>query len=205
MSVPSSYRLSFTTGGLLSAESTTVAEIYLQHQQWKQTREQVLADNVLQSRTRAAAVRVSKEVVGRLETLTLEELRLVARGSLRERGYLLWMAVCRRYALVREFATEVLREHYLTLRLMVVPADFDAFFNFKAQWHEEMDRLADSTRHKLRQNLFRMLREAELLSAENLIQPAMLTPRLAELLAMQGEQAFQIFPLGDKDIQGSMQ
>jgi hypothetical protein len=45
-----------------------------------------------------------------------------------------------------------------------------------------------------------MLREADLISAQHVIQPAMLTPRLASLLAKQGREAFLIYPLSDTDI-----
>ena len=89
---------------------------------------------------------------------------------------LLWVAVCRRYPFIREFATEVLREHFLVLRRRLVFADFDHFLNAKALWHAELDDIAKSTQLKLRQNLFRMLREADLLSDQYEIHPAQLSP-----------------------------
>ena len=58
--------------------------------------------------------------------------------------------------------------------------DYDAFFNRKADWHEELDQLTDSTRDKLKQVLFRMLREAELVSDEGAILPAILSQRLVD-------------------------
>jgi malonyl CoA-acyl carrier protein transacylase len=196
----SRYRLSFTTGGLFSQESAMVAEIFLRKQDWLLTREQVRAENLLQVRTATAALRISKEVVARLELLTNPELECVVDGSIRERGYLLWSATCRRYAFIREFAIEVLREYFVTLRQELHLKDFDAFFNGKALWNEELDSIAPSTQSKLRQSLFRMLREADLISTQNIIQPAMLTPRIAGLLAMHGRDAFLIYPLADADI-----
>lgn len=196
----SQYRLSFTTGGLFSQESAMVAELYLRTLDWGLTRAQVRTENLLQVRTTAAALRISKEVVARLETLSGPELQCVVDGTVRERGYLLWSAACRRYEFIHEFAVEVLREYYITLRQSLSFKDFDAFFNGKAMWHEELDSTALSTQNKLRQNLFRMMREADLISPDNLIQPAMLTPRIAALLSAQGHEAFLIFPLADIDI-----
>lgn len=195
------YRLSFTTGGLFLQEATIVAERYLALRDWKITREQVRSENLLQVRTSAAATRISKEVIARLECLSQEELECLLDGSLRERGYLLWSAVGRRYAIIRDFAVEVLRDHYLSLRHQLTLNDYDAFFNGKAVWHAELDDLAMSTQRKLRQNLFRMLREADFLSDQNLIQPAMLTPRLAQLLAGHGHASLLVFPATDIDIQ----
>lgn len=177
-----------------------VAEIYLRTRDWQQTRDQVRSENLLQVRTSAAALRISKEIVARLEHLSIAELDCVVDGSIRERGYLLWTAACRRYDFIREFALEVLREYFITLRQVISLKDFDAFFNSKAMWHEELDGTAPSTQSKLRQNLFRMMRDADLISPENLIQPAMMTPRIAALISQRGRDAFLIFPLTDADI-----
>lgn len=182
-----------------------VAELFLRKQDWQLTREQVRTENLLQVRTAAAALRISKEVVSRLELLTPPELECIVDGSIRERGYLLWSAVCRRYDFIREFAVEVVREYFVTLRQELRLKDFDAFFNGKAMWHEALDNTASSTQNKLRQNLFRMLREADLISAHNIIQPVMLTPRVAGLLAAHGRDAFLIYPLADADINRWMQ
>lgn len=196
----SRYRLSFTTGGLFSRESAMVAEIYLRNLDWGLTRDKVRAENLLQVRTAAAALRISKEIVARLEHLSGSELQCVVDGTVRERGYLLWTAACGRYEFIREFAVEVLREYFVTLRQALNLKDFDSFFNSKAMWHDELDSTAPSTQNKLRQNLFRMMREADLISPETLIQPAMLTPRIAAFLSARGREAFLIFPLADADI-----
>jgi hypothetical protein len=86
------YRLSFTTGGLFLQEAPLVVERYLALRDWKQTREQVRGENLLQVRTSAAATRISKELIARLELLDPEELEFLVDGSLREQGYLLWAA-----------------------------------------------------------------------------------------------------------------
>ncbi len=195
------YRLSFTTGGLFLQEAPLVAERYLALRDWSRTRDQVRNDNLLQVRTAAAALRISKELVSRLELLELPELEELLHGSMRDRGYLLWVAACRRYAIIRDFAIEVLREHYLLLRRQISLGDYDAFYNSKALWHTELDEIATSTQHKLRQNLFRMLRDADLISDQQHIQAAMLSPRLAQLLARGGQDELLVFPATDNDMQ----
>jgi len=84
------YRLSFATGGLFLQESAMVAELFLRKRDWPLTRDQVRTDNLLQVRTASAALRISKELVARLELLTIPELECIVDGSIRERGYLLW-------------------------------------------------------------------------------------------------------------------
>lgn len=195
------YRLSFTTGGLFLREAPLVAERYLSLGDWSTTRQQVRSENLLQVRTASAATRLSQELIPRLQLLDTEELNALLVGASRDRGYLLWAASCRRYTFIRDFAVELLREFHLVLRGQLVVSDYDAFYNAKALWHPELDGLAASTQCKLRQNLFRMLREADLLSDRHRIQAASLTPLLAKLLARQGREALLIFPATDSEIQ----
>jgi hypothetical protein len=199
------YRLSFTTGGLFLQEAPQVVERYLALRDWKQTREQVRGENLLQVRTATAATRISKELIARLELLDQEELEFLVEGSLREQSYLLWAATCRRYAFIRDFACEVLREHYLLMRRQLTTSDYEAFCNAKALWHAELDELASSTHSKLRQNLFRMLRDADLVSAQHQIQPALISPALAHLLARHGNEQLLIFPATDHEIKRWLQ
>lgn len=199
---PDHYRLSFTTGGLFRLEAPLVAKHYLDTYDWVETRSHVREANMLQVRTAAAALRVSKEVIARLEQLSDKELAFLVDGSPHGVSQLMWVAACRRYAFIAEFAREVVRERALLLQRQLAYGDFDAFFNAKALWHVELDQLADSTRHKLRQNLFRMLREADIITDKHLIQPAVLSPELARLLAGRGEDQLLMFPATDREIKG---
>ncbi len=53
--------------------------------------------------------RKCREIVSRLQTLNDEELRFLVGADNREQGYMLWIAACRRYTFIGEFAVEVLR------------------------------------------------------------------------------------------------
>lgn len=199
------YRLSFTTGGLFVPEAASVAAVYLATRDWAMARAQTRQENLLQVRTAAAATRVSKEITARLEHLDDVELQALGDLNTHDRASLLWVAACRRYAFIREFATEVLRENHLHLRKQLTFNDYESFYSSKALWHAELDQLAASTQHKLRQNLFRMLREADLLSESEVILPASLSPALTKLLARQGRRDLLVFPASEKDIQRWLQ
>ena len=92
----------------------------------------------------------------------------------------MWAAACRRYELIGEFAEEVLRERFLLLASTLEYEDFDGFVRAKALWHEELAAIKDSTLQKLRSNVFKMLREAELLSEAGHIVPAVLSERVVD-------------------------
>jgi hypothetical protein len=195
------YRLSFTTGGLFIHESLLLADCYSNLGSWAKVREHVRQCKILQVRTATATIRISKEVCARLETLDLTELDSLRDLHHRDQAYLLWAATCRRYAFIRDFAMDVLREHHLLLRRQVTFVDYESFYNSKALWHAELDELAPSTQLKLRQNIFRMLREADLISDQHMIHPAQLSPQLAQILARGGRREFLIFPASANEIQ----
>jgi hypothetical protein len=199
------YRLSFTTGGLFLQEAPVVVDCYLNLRDWQKARDQVRHDNLLQVRTAAAATRISKEVTARLNQLDEVELQTLLESNIQDQAYLLWVAACRRYTFIRDFATEVLREHHLLLRRQLTFGDYDSFYNNKALWHSELDEIAPSTQHKLRQNLFRMMRESRLISEQHVIQAALLSPHLAQLLARRGQHELLVFPAADNDIQRWLQ
>ena len=188
------YCMSFTTGGLFHHESVNLAVLYLEIKDWNAVRQKVMAENLLQARTLSTLKRVCREVISRLKTLNAGELDLLVASNPREQNYLLWLAVCRRYRFIADFAVEVMRERYITLKTDLTHADFDAFFNRKSEWNAELDQLRSTTRNKLRQVLFKMLREADLLTANNMIKAAMLSPGLVEVISRGNRQDFFFFP-----------
>jgi hypothetical protein len=195
------YQLSFTTGGLFVAESVMVAEIFLGKQDWKLTERTLLDDNAFQSRTASSATRICREVCSRLKTLDANELSILLSGSPKEQRQILWIAVCRRYALIRDFAVHVLRERHLSLQKTIQLKDFDAFVHRLAETHEEFQSIAESTYKKLRQVLFRMLKEAELVDG-NTISPVLLTPRIAHVIRTGNPEEIAIFPVFESDVPG---
>jgi hypothetical protein len=125
---------------------------------------------------------------------------LVIDGGGQEKKAVLWIAVCRHYQFIREFATEVLREKFITYQYELQVSDFDAFFNDKAAWNEGLDELADSTRVRLRQALFQMMREAGILSAANLITPVIPTRRLVKAVRGKDLSEFSVLPVMESEI-----
>lgn len=200
MNEPARYRLSFTTGGLLATEARTAAGIQQNTSDWDLTRAQLRADNPLGIRTAAAVTRVSREVVDRLRVLSEGELAVVVDGSSIDRQQLLWVAVTRQYQLIHEFALEVVRRRFLEMTPRLTLDHFDAFLTSKAAWAPEIAALAETTRRKLRQNLFRMMREADITDTDGQIQPTLLSATVESALAPRGAEALLVFPMTDDQI-----
>lgn len=192
--------MSFTAGSLFHRESVELASLYLALGCWNSVRDRVIEENLLQTRTLSTRKRVCREIISRLRTLSPSELELLVEGSHQEQAYILWLAVCRRYRFIADFAIEVLRERYITLKSDLTHENFDFFFNRKSEWHLELDKITPTTRGKLRQVLFKMLREADLLTTNNTIHAAMLSPRLLNLIHQGNGRDIFYLPIVESDV-----
>jgi hypothetical protein len=200
----STYNLSFTAGGLLFSESLVVADEHDRAEDWAATAERVERHNLLQARTESAGRRILREVCSRLRLLTSDQLKLLQSGSRSDQQQLLWVAACKRYELLYQFGSEVITNKFLQLDLSVSLNDFEDFLEAKCIWHPEIEKLAASTRAKLRQVAFRMLREADILSNDNLIQPVFLSPEIARVIQSDSMSLFSVLPVSESDIRAAL-
>ena len=189
------YKLSFIGAGLSISGSVKIAETYLQLRDWDAVKEKAKSENLLQARTRNSVQRTFQELAPRLQELNDEQLALLVEGNHQEQKQLLWFAVCQRYAYIRDFAIEVIHEKFLMLDYDLTDFDYDAFYNRKADWHDELDQITASTKTKLKTVLFRMLREAEIISDDHIILPTLLSQRVLDVLAAGSAANLQVFPM----------
>ena len=178
-------------------ESVLLARLYRQKNDWALVQKEAIEANLLQSRTISSAKRIVREVIGRLQELNNEEHRLLIDGALEEQTQLLWLAICRRYCFIGEFSREVVKEHAMTYHNRLSNEDFDAFFNAKMQTHLELEQITESTRNKLRQVLFRMMREAEIIDSRKNIIPVVLGGRLKALLCANNPHELDHFSMAE--------
>ena len=190
------YALSFTSGALLAREAVIAAPLFLDVRDWGLVRDQLRSENMFQARTASSGFRLAREVAQRLAVLTDPELELLRDASPSERGHLMWVAACRRYALIGDFAEEVVRERFLLLTPTLGYDDFDSFVRGKALWHPELAEVKDSTLQKLRSTVFRMLTEAGLLAGGEIVNAA-LSERVRDALDAQLLSDLRYLPARD--------
>jgi len=195
------YAMSFTAGALLHRESVILVEQYHRLRDWAPVRQVVLDENLLQARSRRTAERLFGEIVARLKTLTESQLATLMNGSEADQRHILWLASCKRYAFIREFAIEVVRERFLQLGPPITRGDYDAFYNAKAAWHPELEGFGQSTRDKLRQNLFKMLRDAGLLTADGYVNVVFLSPAVVQAVVQESVGNLAVFPVREEDVE----
>jgi len=187
----------------MPGESTALAAVYLQKADWNAAKAAILENNLFQTRTESTALRKLRELIPRLSTLTKEQLQVVVSGSISEQRALLWLSVCKRNTILKDFAHMVVREKYLTLDLLIRITDFEQFLISQSVWHEELEKLTANTRSKLATVAMRMLREAELMTSDGIIQPTLMSNDLARVIRNDDMRWFEVFPVGLADIPGA--
>ncbi len=188
------YALNFVSRALLMRETTLLAGLRRPGESWESVRDRAVRENAVQARTHRSCVRLTREAVRRLVVLSDDEVEFLLDAAPRERGYLAWAAACRAYPFIGDFAEQVLRERYLILASTILPEHLEVFVLSKAMWHPELADLSDSMKTGIRQTVFRMMREADLVTSDGEIVPALLFGRLAELLTAAGRNDLRFFP-----------
>lgn len=189
------YKMSFSTGGIFLNESLVVAALHQPGEAWSHTIQHALSEGAASLPKTASQRRTLREICNRLSALSDVERDFLLNDA--DRGdqlALLWLGACRAYRFVREFAVEVVRERYLSFQLELPLESFDMLYAAKAEWDDGLAKISPSTQAKLRQVLFRMMREANILNADNRILSAYVSPGLKALLEDACPQDLLIFP-----------
>ena len=190
----SKYSMAFTTCSLLNSESIQVAELYLEHKNWSQVSRIATDSNLLQYRTVSALKRTLSEIVSRLKLLSDEAINLLVNGYKEEKLQILWLAVCLRYPFIYEFSVEVVREKYRSMQYKIEQFDFDAFFNSKMNYHESLENITETTRKKLKQVLFKMMKEAEIIDRDDNVQASLLSEKIISVVGNMNHEYLMVFP-----------
>lgn len=195
MTKPQPYKMSFGTGGLLLNESVEVARLHVSDEPWEDTIRRAIEAGTTALPKTASNRRTLREISNRLLTLTdTERDFLIDHADRADRQALLWLATCRAYRFIREFAVEVIRERYLSYQYDLPLESFDVLLDAKAEWDDHLASLTSSTRLKLRQVLFRIMREAGVISQAGKIQAALLSSQLKTMIEEQAPGDLVVFP-----------
>lgn len=186
-------KLSLTLRPAMIHENLIIAEEYNKSKDWTQVRDEVISNNLLQSRTDSTLKTIYGEVSKRLKNLTDEELALMIESDA-DVKHLVWLAICRQYPFTYQFAVEVLSEYYDRSRYQLYSEDYDAFLNAKAEWHSNLDNITQKSRYKSQQIMFKMLVECGLITKEKEILNQHLSPKLRELISQKNIDDLRLFP-----------
>lgn len=188
------YSFGFTAAALLYRDSVLLAQLFLEYRDWDQVKQAVLKDNLLQIRTIGAQKRIYSEAYTRVKQLSYAAMDILATGSREEQCQIIWYAICSKYDFIREFAQEVLVEKVKRHEFEISKADFNLFLNTKADIHEKLASVAEGSRKKMQNNLFRMLVSSGITDAEMKLRLLIVSSRVRDLIINEGILSPAIFP-----------
>lgn len=171
------YKIGFARPALLR-ETVLVAQVYQQYGDWGSVKANIRESNLLQTRTVRSSDIMYSEIQKRLSLLNEHQVDVISEDNSQDVRQLVWIAICKQYPFIGDFSIEVLAPAYINGRSQVDYDDYGYFFNSKADWHPELEKVSDKTRSNARQTLFQIMRQCELLTESNQLIPQMISSAL---------------------------
>lgn len=154
------YSADITAGSLKLTESRIVADLLLRGVDslgWKQA---IIKDNILQSRTPATAIRLSRLIRKRLELMDSEFWKLVRDGTSTIATQALLAAAIKHSPLLGDFLDLVVREQYRIFSKTLSNKLWDDYLDGCRGRDPDMPVWNESTRKRLRSSVFQILAQA---------------------------------------------
>lgn len=197
------YNLTFTAGALLMNETCAVAEVYLETgRDWEITKDRVFKENLMEKEKVSTNRRFFSLVKQRIEALNESELELLVSGNNSVKRLMLFLAICKAHALIFDFIFVNVRECFFNMQEKVTHANFNEFFNEKKYIHPELESITDLTVNKIRQVVFRILEQAELIESVDtgILRRPYLPERVEELIVKDDPKWLGIFLYSNNEI-----
>lgn len=166
------YKFSLTGGSLLLDEMILVNQWLIDNDA---TIDQFQLEDLGKDRIKTSK-REFAEIKLRIGQLSLEERDLLNEGTYDVQKFIAYIACVRSYRILREFIDEVLLDKLSIFDNNLTDYEFQKFFNDKADQNPKIEKLADSTKEKVKQVIFRILVQAGLI--ENIKNKTILKPIL---------------------------
>src|ERR1035437_344977 len=201
MGKKSKYILSFTAASLRLNEMVKVAKTAFDNDisNLHEVRESGVVFNSVKTRT---SDREFREIRKRLEYLTPSQIDILIHGDLISQKQIAFLAVCKRYDFIRDFAINVIRDKVLVYDYKINESDYNSFINNRVHIHPELEEYNDSTLKKAKQVLFHILEQAGFINnaVDKTIQLLLIQSVVIMAVAKDDPVWLKIFMMPDKDI-----
>ena len=200
------YKLSFTSNSLHLEETVKIAEAYNKSRDWNIVQEIVINENILQKEKSSTAIREFREIKDRLSCLTDAQLELLMGEDIEMQKHIIFLAICKTYGFIREFVVEVIRHKFTLFQTSIYDSDYDNFYESKAVVYDKLNTIADTTKAKIRQVLFKIISQVGIINSakDKFISQPFLTPNLIEVVVKDNPELLKVFLLTDTDIKNSV-
>jgi hypothetical protein len=160
MDIDMQYSADITAGSLKLRESRLVADLLLKGIKGNEWRKALIDQNVLQSRNPHTAIRITRLIRQRLETMKPDLWRLVRDSSSTIAIHALFAAAIKHSPLLGDFLDLVVREQFRVFNTTLPKKLFDEFIYDCRGRAPEMPQFNESTRRKLQTTVYHILVQA---------------------------------------------
>ncbi|MCW9705234.1 DUF1819 family protein [Fodinibius salsisoli] len=171
MATQTKYRFSFTGASAMIPEFIKVAQLVVEGAQVDELDDKTMGREKLETNRRQF-----RELKHRIKNLTLHQIEILATGNIEEQKQITHLALCKTYGIYKDFVTEVIAEKVQVFDYSLTDLDYNTFISSKKIDHPELEDSAPTTQKKVKQVIFRMLKQVGLLNSvsEAVIQTPML-------------------------------
>lgn len=158
------YNMSFTAGAAMLNETHAVASALLDCDgDWDKTKEVTFKENLMQKDKATSNARYFALMKQRLEVLNDEELVMLVNSTVSVRRLIVLLAICKAHPFIYDFISEVVRDRFYNQYERISYADFNEFYNENKYVHPELEKVTEQTVAKMRQVIFRILEQLEII------------------------------------------
>ncbi len=170
-----------TGGSLLVRESRMAVRLLLETNDRELAINSIVSENLFQNRSRATSVKYCQLIFTRFKALSAGQLRIIAEGDDHSARLLLLAAVLMTYPIVHAFFRETLSEKMRCDDPEIGKSDWTRFLEQRETIDPVIAHWTVSTRQKIGQVVFRMLREAGYVASTR--RPVLQRPAIPEDVA----------------------
>ncbi|MGI6217196.1 MAG: DUF1819 family protein [Coriobacteriales bacterium] len=188
------YCLSMSGASARIPECLIAVREYLDCGDWNKVRRRIIEDNLFQLNAPSSRKRITSELVKRLRTLNDDEIRFLNESFGDDRNAIIWVSICRTYQFVRDVSEQLLADRYSRTIPDLSYEAYDAFFEEQSQIHPELSELTEMGYAKMRNVVFKMMRDCRLLTDDLVITPLHPTGAFRTALGSEHANDLQLFP-----------
>jgi hypothetical protein len=198
----SKYLLSFSAASLCVNEMEIIANLFMEFGDWERVEKEVIEKNALQKGAISTRKREFIELKKRVTILNEDEFSLYEDATGSELKYLAMLGCFKMYKIIYDFATEVMVRKLLLFDFKILNSDYESFYESKSVTYENLNSISESTRYKLKQVMFKIFEQAELIDnvKNKNIQKPYLSERLIKAIVQDNPKYLRAFLYSNNEI-----
>lgn len=156
--------MTFTAGAAMLNEMHAVAEAFIECDgDWERTKDKTFRENLMEKDKMSSNQRYFALMKQRIEVLNPAELEMLVNSTVAIRRQIVLLAICKAHPFIYDFIAETVRECFYNQYEKVTHANYNEFYNEKKYEHPELEQVSEDTVYKMRQVIFRILEQTELI------------------------------------------